>query len=346
MKKADLLTLHRWLALSFAPLLLLQALTGAALLFRGPLARAIDPAGMVATGHGATTTMASLAANAQARFPGYRLQRLFLPETPADTVLAEMADANGAARFVSLDPASAKVLAAGSVWRFPLQAALRWHHHLMDGSAGLAVVLGTGTALSLLAVSGLGFWWPGTRRTLKALKIPKTAPPRIRLRLWHRTVGVTASLILLFSSVSGVLLVSPDFAASIATAPASKAPETSLVRVDDALALARTQFPGSRVHDIRFSAADRIVVNFFAPERNPSALHIVSVALSNPAILDSIPAERNGVLWMKVLPLHSGDSFGTAGRLVLLGEALALVFLALSGPLTWWRARRRKHGSK
>jgi uncharacterized iron-regulated membrane protein len=49
---------------------------------------------------------------------------------------------------------------------------------------------------------------------------------------------------------------------------------------------------------------------------------------------------------MKILPFHTGDSFGLAGRLILLLEAVALVFLATTGPLMWWRNRRPKRRQK
>jgi len=346
MSKTSLLALHRSLALVFAPLLLLQALTGAALLFRGPLARLVDLAGMTASARGPSVTVSTLAASAEARFASYRVQRMFLPVTREGTVFVELAGADGSTRFASLDPASARVLAAGSVWRFPLEAALRLHYRLMNGRVGLCLILANGIILALLAGSGLGFWWPGRTRVLKALAIRKSTPKRLKLRLWHRSGGVTLSVVLLFSAATGILLVAPDIPEGVGQANLGPAPLRSPTQIDDAVALARAQFPGSPLRDIRFPVADRIDLNFSAPERNPRAVHMVSVAVSRREIIKSLRAAQNGVLWMKVLPLHTGDSFGIAGRLMLLVEASMLAFLAISGPTMWWRGRRARRGGK
>lgn len=342
MTKAGLLSLHRSVALVFAPLLLLQALTGATLVFRDPLARVIDPSAMTAPTLGPTAPIAELAASAQARFPDYSLRRMYLPSSPGDVAFGELAGADGSACFVSLDPVSARVLATGPVWRFPLEAALRLHHRLLDGRAGLALVLANGIALTLLAASGVSFWWPGRGRALKSLAIRKAAPKRLKLRLWHRSCGVAISIVVLFSATTGVLLVAPDLAASSGAASSGPAPLRSFARIDNAVALAQAQFPGARLNDIRFPPADRIDVNFLAPARNSRAFHVVSVSISRPRVLDRLPAENNPVLWMTVLPLHSGDSFGLAGRLLLLVEAAVLIFLAISGPTMWWRSRSSK----
>lgn len=346
MSRAGFLTLHRRLALTLFPLLLLQALTGSAMVFRGPLARAIDPAGMVARTPGTAAPVTILAKSAETGFPGYRLQRMFLPATPEDTVFVELAGMDGSLRFASLDPVSARVLAAGPVWRFPLEAALRLHYSLMAGRIGLALILMNGVVLMLMAGSGLSFWWPGRGRVFKSLAIRKAAPRRLKLRLWHRSCGVIVSMVLLFSATTGILLVVPDLAASGGPANAVAAPSPPAGAIDAAVAQAQAEFPGAQLHDIRFPRADRVDVSFFAPERNPRAVHMASIALSEPRLLGSVKAERNPVLWMQVMPLHTGESFGLVGRLVLLIEALVLAFLAISGPLMWWRARRAKRKVK
>ena len=343
MNKPGLLALHRSLALAFAPLLLLQALTGAALLFREPLARLIDPAGMSALLHsGPAASIAKLATSAEAAMPGFRLRRIFLPAAPEATALAELAGSDGVVRYASLDPGSARVLASGSIWRFPMEAALQLHYRLMDGRLGLAIVLLNGLALLALAGSGLGFWWPGRKRALKSLAIRKSLPARARLRGWHRTGGVAVSLVILSSALSGVLLVVPDLAATPAAAAPAAPDRPSPAMIDGAVARAQKQFPAAGLRDIRFPPADRIDVNFLAPEHNPRAVHVVSVRLSDGEILKRLPAQANPVLWMKVLTLHTGDSAGLAGRLLLLAEALVLALLAVSGPVMWWQARRRR----
>jgi uncharacterized iron-regulated membrane protein len=237
------------------------------------------------------------------------------------------------------------VLAAGPIWRFPLEAALQFHYRLLDGPTGLAVVLANGLVLMLMSGTGLGYWWPGRKRAWQSLAIGNTAPARIRMRQWHRSAGVIASLLVLFSAATGLLLAAPDLADAWAesashTRPAKLPPYTP-EQLDDAVALAAAQFPQANLRDIRLPPADRIDINFFAPEHNPRGVHVVSVIPGTATVAKSLPARANPVLWMKVLPLHSGDSLGLFGRLLLLGEAVVLAFLAISGPLMWWRARAK-----
>jgi uncharacterized iron-regulated membrane protein len=244
-------------------------------------------------------------------------------------------------RYASLDPGSSEVLAAGSIWRFPLEAALQFHYRLLDGRSGMAIVLANGLALTLLAGTGLCQWWPGRGRVAQSLAIRSAAPPRARLRQWHRSIGVTLSLLLLFSAITGSLLVIPDLIAP-AGPPTVVPPPAGAMQIDRAFGRALAEFPQATVRDVRFPAADRIDVNFRAPRHNSQAVDIVSVKLSDAELVKRLPAEDNPVLWMKVLPLHSGTAMGLPGRFFLLVEALALVFLAVTGPLMWWHARRPK----
>lgn len=316
-------------------------LTGAALLFKGPLAAAIDPAAMTRQNASGTAPLSTLHANAARAFPGYRVTRIFYPEAQGSVFFAQLSDGDGAARYATLDPGSAQVLASGTIWRFPLEAALQFHYRLLDGRTGMAIVLANGLALALLAGSGLGFWWPGRRRLPRALAISHNAPARLRLRQWHRSLGVILSLVVLFSAVTGALLVAPDLAAP-AGPPAKQFPAPGAGDIDLAINRATGEFPQAAIRDIRFPAADRIDVNFRAPRHNTQAVDVVSVQLSDASLVKRLPAEQNPALWIRVLPLHNGTALGLPGRLFLLIEALVLVFLAMSGPWMWWQARRSK----
>lgn len=340
LSRPGLLIFHRRLALAFAPLLLLQALTGSVLLFRAELARTIDAAAMVRTSPPGDVPVSTMVANAAARLPGFRITRLFLPATAQDMAFAQLTDNDGTQRYAAVDPGNGRVVATGSVWRFPLEAALQLHYRLMSAKLGMAVVLANALALTCLSGSGIAFWWPGRRRIAKSLAIHANLPARIRLRQWHRSTGILLSVLILFSATTGALLVAPDLTEPAAM-PQAPLPPADAAQIDRAVARAGAAFPDARLRDIRF-AADRIDVNFFAPHRNPRAVDVASVSMADGRLRKRIAASDNPVLWMAVLPLHTGDAFGIAGRFALLAEALALLFLAGSGPLNWWRARRPK----
>ncbi|TWH88688.1 PepSY-associated TM helix domain-containing protein [Novosphingobium taihuense] len=334
MQRSGFLAWHRRLALLFAPLLLLQALTGAALLFREPLAGWLGPNASELP----VRPVSDLARAAGST--GARLDRLFLPLGPGYPATAQMTGPDGHDVYAAIDPGSATLLRQGTILAFPLEAALQWHYRLMAGTAGLTVVALNAIALLLICGTGLRFWWPSKGRIVKALAINPRMPPRVRLRHWHRSGGVATAIVVLFSAMTGLLLVVPDLL------PAGKSAQSAPVvttgaQIDAAIDVAQRAFPHARIRDVRFPKADRLDINFLAPEDGPRSVHVVSVRLSQPELLKALPAEGNPVLWMKVLPLHAGDSFGLVGRLLLLAEALILAALAITGPLMWWQKRIR-----
>lgn len=332
MQRAGYLKWHRRLALPFAPLLLLQALTGALLLFQASLASVLEPQ---ASDGPALPLSALAAANVK---QDMRLVRLYLPARPGGPALAQLATAEGGTRYAAIEPASGMILREGGIWSFPLEAARQWHYRLMSGTTGLAIVAINGLVLLALSATGLAFWLPPAGRWKKSLAINPKMPARVRLRHWHRSGGVVVSLLAMFSAVTGVLLAAPDLVPAgpvTATAFPATAPQ-----IDAAFDAARQAFPAARVRDVRFPAADRIDVNFFAPEEGPLALHVASASLSEARVLKAVPAAQSPALWMKILPLHTGGIAGIAGALVLLGEAMAVAALAVTGPLMWWQQRK------
>ncbi|GGZ07939.1 PepSY-associated TM helix domain-containing protein [Novosphingobium colocasiae] len=344
MKPAFVLALHRRLALVFAPLLLLQALTGMALAFHAPLARLADPAAMVCRtpATAPAVPVSALRHAAERAFPGYQVSRLFFADVPQAAAFAQLSDPAGRVRYVTLDPGDGRVLAAGTVWRFPFELALQLHYRLLAGSAGLVIVTLNGVALALIAGTGLWQWWPGRGRVLAALKIRKGLPARLRLRQQHRSFGAMAAVVALFSAMTGLALAIPDLAWPGAAPGAVPSPTPVVLadpRIDAAIALAARQFPDAPLRDVRFGADGVLAVNLFAASQAPRAFDTVRVDARSGVVLASVPAAENPALWTTALPLHTGETFGMAGRLVILLEAAVLVFLSLSGPLLWWRAR-------
>lgn len=339
--RVELLTFHRRLALLFAPLLFLQALTGMALLFKAELSRLTVPTPSERPNVAQELPLSSLAF-AAAQVPGYRVSRIFLPATTRDMVFAQLIGADGrTSRYAAVDPGNGRVLAVGPIWRFPAEAALQLHYRLNYERIGMAIVLLNAVALFLMSTTGTLYWWPGRQKITKALAIRPTAAPRARLRQWHRSIGVILMPLVFFSSVTGALLIIPDLAAPAGPTAVAQSPPIA-EEIDRAFARAKDVFPNAATRDIRFSTADRIDVNFWAPRHNSQAVDTVSVRLSDAALLKSVPAENNSALWITVLPLHSGTAMGFLGRSLLVLEGLTLLVLAVTGPRMWWQARRPK----
>jgi uncharacterized iron-regulated membrane protein len=337
MTRAQWLRIHRTIGLAIAAFLLVQALTGALLLYRGSAARAIDPAGMTSRAIGPVISAGEAVARANRAMPGGHVIRLFAPDSDGATWFAQLADDKGQTGYASIDPAGGAVLRAGGVFAFPVEAALQIHYRLMAGKAGMAMVAINALALLAMAVSGLLFWWP-KRNIAKALTIRWTLAPRLVLRQAHRTVGVLAAAFLVMLAGTGLLLILPELADGSAAPVSVVAPAAA---VDRSLSLAQSAFPDSALRDLRIDG-DRMIVNFRAPERNARAVHRIIVTLSRPHIVGATRAQQNGALWMTVLPIHAGDVIGPAGPAILLIVALTLAALALSGPILWWQAAAQR----
>jgi uncharacterized iron-regulated membrane protein len=339
MKKASFLTLHRRVALAFAPLILLQAITGSMLLFREPLARLLDPAAMTSQGQGTAAQVADLAAAAE-RGTGKRINRLFLPRSEGGVALARM-QGDSVPYIAALDPVTADVTAHGTIWRFPTEAALDLHYQLLSPPVGAFIVVLTGLGLSVIAASGATFWWPGRGRVVQALKVRKGLKGTVRLRAWHRTAGALAVAVIGFSSVTG-LAIAVTILPPLSAPTAGIRPPFSIQATRSAVAAAREEFPQAALRDVRFQPDGSFQVNFLAPERNAYAVHTVAVDASGREVLRTTPASENREPWVVLLPLHAGTFLGALGTLLLGLEAVALAFLAVSGPLSWWRKTRKK----
>lgn len=349
MKPRTLLAVHRWLALVVAPFLLLQAATGAALLWRDEIEALIEaPRATAPVGDAqAEAPLSALAQAARSASPGWRLARINFPATDDGTVFAQLDRPGGAVRHVRLDPGNAVVLSSGSLWHYPLEAALQLHYRLAGGAWGMTVVCLLGASLALIALTGLWHWWPGRRRIAQALRIPARTPDRLKLRMWHRTVGAVLAGALLVIAVTGSLTVYPDIAFAPAAAAPPPLPPADPARTDAALAAATARYPDAQVRDVRFRPDGTLTVNFRAPRGGFYAIDTVVVDTASAEVAKVTPYEANTAWYMITLPIHTGtiaDRIGAGwlARLLLVAAAAGLLFLSISGPLAWWRARR--HG--
>lgn len=340
LKPRSLLSIHRWIALAFAPLLILQVVTGMMLLFRDEIMRLSIPAPNPESA--ATAPLSAFTSSAGQAFPQMRLTRLFFPAEIGSAVFAQLETADGSTRYAALAPDKATVLRHGSIMRFPFEAALQIHFRLLSGPVGIAVVALNGLALSLLSVSGVWHWWPGVTRIRRALRIPARGPANLKLRAWHRSVGAVLAIILLSTSVTGLMLSLPNLPLTGSSGAPASAPVTlAAPEIDKVFAKAQAQFPGSKPRDVRFRPDGSLAVNFFAPRGGKWAVDVATVKAGQAATAQRLTLEENDALWLIALPVHTGDTVGPAGRWLMLAAALALLFLATSGPLAWWRLRRK-----
>lgn len=337
MSRPQWLRLHRYAGLTMALFLLSQALTGALLLYRGPVERLLDPAGQTSQGNGPLISAGQAAASASAAVPHSHLVRLLAPDCRRATWFAHMSDDDGRMAYATVDPAGGAVLRHGGLMDFPLEAVLRLHYEFLTGRAGTIVILLNGLALGFLAISGLSFWWP-KRRPLQSLTVRWNLSFRLVLRQLHRSAGVASSAFFLLIAGTGFLMAVPNL---LDSAPILPPIAPSVAQIDTSVALAHKAFPASQLRDIQVRK-DGLKINFHAPDRNVRAVHVVVAALPSLRVVSTMPAEQSRALWMPLLPLHTGEFIGLAGSILWLAIALLLAALAISGPLMWWHATAQR----
>jgi uncharacterized iron-regulated membrane protein len=324
MNRRSFLVWHRRLGLAVLPLVALQALSGLVLV-----------AALVTRGDGPPHPVgppSHMVAQAQAAAPGFVVFRLDYPAS--GPIQARMTNAQGATAYALLDAADGHVLRAGSIWHFPLRMAQEWHYALMAGRVGGALVVAEAVALMLLAAMGLAFWWPGAAHIRRGLAIPARTPQRLKLRLWHRSTGIIASGLLVFWAGTGLLLALPALSAP------SPAPIRPALPLDRAWPVARSALPGQPLRDIRVAPDGTATFHFAAPGPNHWALDTVVPQVSQPPRITR--AAQADALWMRLLPLHTGDALGTGGLLFAAIFAATLLFLCASGTIAWHKQRPNK----
>lgn len=339
--------LHLWTGLATCLLLLVFALTGAALVYkvaywrlvypelRGPVP-AFAPDDVAAAVRAAEVTFGASLRTVKLPEPGIAAYHLYLEEGEA---------------FVA--PSSHAVI---DRWR-PAERVMGWvfdlHAHLLAGEAGERVGGAVGLLGAFLALSGMVLWWPARRRFSPRALVPRGLSRR-ELLVWHRHLGALASPILLVVLFSAGGLVFYDAAGSILGAlfgggdgavvesPAPSPPTVSGPLTGALVERAHAAFPDARVVFYYPPAAASDVHRFRM--RRPCELHpngrtYVSVDAAGrvTAATDACAAGAGVRALHALYPFHSGKALGAVYKGVLLFGALALASLSVSGALSYGR---------
>ena len=354
--KQAMLRVHRWFGLAAGLIIFIQAATGCALLYRDSLAQIVDPSGMVRHSAEDDQPAGWIFAVLHRQYPDFNIVRINYPVLPNGTFFAFLERPDGTLRYASVDPGSGQVLRYGSVWRFPVEAALLIHYQFMAGNNGLLLVALEGLVILSMAISGLIHWWPGPGRWRSSVAIRWSLPPRIVLRHLHRTVAICISVLLLMSVLTGIAMSLALWRNSGTVAPVVAHYNSNVKhQIDQGLFLAHSIYHDRRVRDVRIPVASMMYVHFEAPGWNPEANDIVGVDLAHGRVSSAVSAKQAWDVDILLMPFHTGEIARWTGSLLLTISAIGLGLLSLSGPLMWlqrpdnWIVRRirgRASGNK
>lgn len=356
--------LHRALGLGLGAAFVLLGLSGSLVVFYVEIDRVIEPALRLPGPEPVVTSwQAVLGALQQAHPQRDRGWRIELPPEGRGIVTARYlapAETRGAffaPLLVSVDPATGRVLASrfwgdfAATWLFDL------HYTLLLGEGGRVAVGALGLLMTLSLVAGLLLWWPrrGHWRDALRLKLAGSAPRR-HYDL-HKLAGLVGVPLLGVLALTGVALAWPQWVepAVLAASPslampqpqAQRLPGVPLLSLDDVLARARGHFPEGVPRWVDTPAADgamfrvRLALPGAPSQRFPRSylwLHAqTGEVLSTRDARGQSPGDA-ALAWLH--PLHNGEAFGLAGRVIACMAGLLPMLLAVTG---WqrWRDRRR-----
>ncbi|WP_398308406.1 PepSY-associated TM helix domain-containing protein [Zoogloea sp.] len=357
------LSVHLYLGLGLGGLFALLGLTGSVLVFYLEVDGLLNPPIRVEAPAAAPSPDAVLQ-RIQALHPDrtgpWRIEMPLAPDRP---VLAryynppETAGRGFAPLMLSLDPHTL----AETSHRYWGEYLTTWlydlHYTLLLGQTGKDIVGYTGLLLLASLVSGLTLWWPSRARLAAALRPVLRGGVVRKVYDLHVLSGAYGLVVLATLALTGTVLALPDTARGVVErlsplSPAFRGPAGLLeegapgLSLADAVATARTQFPGAELRWIETpgQAGLPVSVRFYRPGEpgRRFARNQVWIDPGTGAVLAVRDTRRNSggdsfMDWMH--PLHNGEAFGLTGRILACIGGLLPTVLLLTGWLRWRHKR-------
>lgn len=374
------LTLHLYIALTIGFFFVILGLTGSFNVFIYEL----EELGLPSVHHEASAQLHSLdevMQTVKAAYPEKQGQwSLLLPNYGNDYLWVEYpkpvetADELYAPFRVLVDPYSGEIVAE-SYWGQTLWTLIyEVHAALLTGKLGVEIgrigvqtVCFLGVFLFISALTGLYLWWPRWRAFKNAVTIKRGASPERFYFDLHKTTGFYSSIVLLvlaftgfsfsyadyikplirsFSAVKQKHLEEPDVKSKVI----NNAKPLSIAR---AVAQANTIFPGAELRGVSTPDGQEGVYCISkrqsgeANRRWPrSKVWIDQYSGELLAVQDPNKFTTGETLLNVLWPLHNGEAFGLAGRILWSAMGFAPLVLYVSGIIRWQQKHRAKRAFK
>ncbi len=356
-----LVQVHLWTGVAIGLYVLVISITGAALLFRIDMQRALDPALFPQHRSGALVAPGVVLDSLERAYPAMQIAGIDAPTDRRPSYLAYVTHGQDFLT-VLLDPVDGRVLGTLPERSF-ISTLQKLHFDLLGGGRG-RIVNGVGALLLLLlALTGAVIWWQGVARWPRGLKVNASQSAlRVNWEL-HSATGFWALLFLLMWAMTGLDLAFPQaFRASVNVLsplsaprqPASQPPQAGAQPLsrDVLIARAQAQVPDQALARVVIpstpTASFQALFAQGSPTRVGETLRTVYLDQYSGATLvpPSTTRSTGDAIMSLVGPLHTGGFGGWPLRIVwfLLGLAPALLFV--TGFISWWtRVVRPRQGA-
>lgn len=354
------LTIHRWLGLCAGLLVVLMGLTGSVLVFDHAIDEWLNP-DLLLTGNEGPRIEADRARDAilAAAPRGHRLSWLSAPRTAQGVYRGYTGPrGDGFWQSVSVDPVTGEVLGSRRLGDNVTSTIYDLHFQLLIGARGETVVGFIGLAALLSLCTGLYLWWPRLRHLQPAFTIKRHATtPRRQFDL-HRTTAIYSLPVIGAIVVTGIFMAWTAWLEPVVDriAPLTDPDADVVVERGDArerigpsraIANAREALPRAQWSGIGLPATDSDAYQVaFTESAHPRASAGRSYVWVHPWNGDVLAVRRWSELsagdafldWQ--IPLHNGEAFGLAGRIVVFVAGLVPLLLFITG-FRIWRLKRR-----
>lgn len=369
------LTVHLWLGLTLGLLLSIYGITGSILVFYPELDEWLHPDMLTVEvpTHAEYRPLSEIFAAGKAAMPPQAKHNFATyprNEFAAFKLRFAVADANGAVERweVGVDPYTAKVTGKqlqerSGDWLPNTFIGLMFELHyalLLPNDISTVVVGLSGILLIISTLTGLIVWWPLTGRWRQALLF-KAGAGKVRFNYdLHKTSGFYTALAMIPVLFSGVYMVLPQNVVPVLElfSPVTYrywfqskplAANAPAIGMSQAVAIARQQYPTGRPSMI-YGAAEPTKTYTVCQDGVDAPGSILQrrctvIDRYSGKILDlddpSLPTATAGEVFTHwQWPLHSGQAFGMAGRILVFITGLACPALFVTGVIRWLQKRK------
>lgn len=352
--RGKLLWFHTWTGITVGVVMLLFALTGAALAMRDQIdARLMAPL-TAASSCSEGLPIEGLVARAKSALPGEALKAVNMGTRPSETVSVEFRNDD----LVYFDPCNGRMLGTQNEYG-GFSGTMDWLHrfHFIEDGRFVGGVFNL-AILVFLVFGGVILWWPSSRAALRSRitydrKLPRTA----RLLSLHRVIGIYAFVLLLLLTATAVPISFGWGKSLIETATGS----STATPKPPKLALAKgAPLPLDRIRDValsRMPSAKTVSINFPKKKNEPlriemleaGAPHInaksylfidpvTGATLKSAHYATDVPLGRK--VYLYCIALHAGLVGGIGYQLLLLLCCLVVPIEFYSGVVAYFARRK------
>jgi uncharacterized iron-regulated membrane protein len=347
-----ILTIHRWLSLGAAIFWLLQAISGVLIVFHWEIGDALVP------GAHRPTDLAAIERRIDALAPrggGATVASVWTTAGAGDRYDIFVEDDGGVGGRVRI-AGDGTVLHTGpsseSTW---IGTVVAFHHDLLGGDTGSWIVSISGILLFSNLALGLATAWPRRGTWRAALKPAARGPVAARLYAWHRALGLWVAVPALLLVGTGTLYKFEHGLGALIGAEAVALPPNPPAREPVGFATAAgaalAAIPGSTLTAVTWpsntDATYTVRVRAPGEIRRAYGGSIVLVDANEGGVRGVYPiseAEPARGFMSALVPIHTGEAGGLAGRLLVLALGLWLISMIAIGTLLWAKRRKRRTG--